>query len=327
MKFVFLTGVSKFSKASIFSGLNMLEDISLTPKFGNICGYTQHDIETTFEPYLKGVDLEQLKRWYNGYNFLKDNLYNPFNILLFIKNEFLFDNYWFNTGTPNFLLQLFKKENYNLADFENMRVEKPLIDSFDIENLNLETVMFQSGYLTIKEMRQRRGRIEFLLGYPNLETKMSFNDYILSYFVSQHSQKNRVKNGLIDMMEVANLEGLEQVLKSLFASIAYNNFTNNYIENYEGFYASVFYAYFAGAGFDRIKAEDATNQGRIDLSVFIDDKVYIFEFKVDQKGALEQIRTKNYHQRYLADYSEIYLVGVEFDSEQRNVVGYEWERV
>jgi hypothetical protein len=327
LKFVFLTGVSKFSKASIFSGLNMLEDISLTPRFGNICGYTQHDIETTFEPYLKGVDLEQLKRWYNGYNFLKDNLYNPFNILLFIKNEFLFDNYWFNTGTPNFLLQLFRKDNYNLVDFENMRVDKPLIDSFDIENLNLETVMFQSGYLTIKEMRQRRGRIEFLLGYPNLETKMSFNNYILSYFVSQHSQKNRVKNGLIDMMEVANLDELEQVIKSLFASIAYNNFTNNYIENYEGFYASVFYAYFAGAGFDKIKAEDATNKGRIDLSVFIDDKVYIFEFKVDQKGALEQIKTKNYHQRYLADFSEIYLVGVEFDSEQRNVVGYAWKRV
>jgi len=327
IKFVFLTGVSKFSKASIFSGLNMLEDISLVPKFGNICGYTQNDIETTFEPYLKGVDLEQLKRWYDGYNFLKDNVYNPFNILLFIKNEFLFDNYWFNTGTPNFLLQLFKKENYNLAKFENMRVQKSLIDTFDIENINLETVMFQSGYLTIREMIQRRGRIEYVLSYPNLETKMSFNDYILSYFVPRHSQKNEIRNGLIDILEVADLDNLEQVLKSLFASIAYHNFTNNYIENYEGFYASVIYAYFAGAGFDKIKAEDVTNNGRIDLSVFIDDKVYIFEFKVNQTGALNQIKAKKYHERYLADYNEIYIVGVEFDSGQRNVVGYEWERL
>ena len=327
IKFVFLAGVSKFSKASIFSGLNMLEDISLVPKFGNICGYTQNDIETTFEPYLKGVDLEQLKRWYDGYNFLKDNVYNPFNILLFIKNEFLFDNYWFNTGTPNFLLQLFKKENYNLAKFENMRVQKSLIDTFDIENINLETVMFQSGYLTIREMIQRRGRIEYVLSYPNLETKMSFNDYILSYFVPRHSQKNEIRNGLIDILEVADLDNLEQVLKSLFASIAYHNFTNNYIENYEGFYASVIYAYFAGAGFDKIKAEDVTNNGRIDLSVFIDDKVYIFEFKVNQTGALNQIKAKKYHERYLADYNEIYIVGVEFDSGQRNVVGYEWERL
>jgi hypothetical protein len=327
IKFVFLTGVSKFSKASIFSGLNMLEDISLVPKFGNICGYTQNDIETTFLPYLKGVDLEQLKRWYDGYSFLKDNVYNPFNILLFIKNEFLFDNYWFNTGTPNFLLQLFKKENYNLAKFENMRVQKSLIDTFDIENINLETVMFQSGYLTIREMIQRRGRIEYILSYPNLETKMSFNDYILSYFVPRHSQKNEIRNGLIDILEVANLNNLEQVLKSLFASIAYHNFTNNYIQNYEGFYVSVIYAYFAGAGFDKIKAEDVTNGGRIDLSVFIDDKVYIFEFKVNQTGALNQIKAKKYHERYLADYNEIYIVGVEFDSGQRNITGYEWEQI
>ena len=99
---------------------------------------------------------------------------------------------------------------------------------------------------------------------------------LIDYFVTNHQKKIMVKNGLIDMLEVADLENLEQVIKSLFASIAYNNFINNYIENYEGFYASVFYAYFAGAGFDKIIAEDATSSGRIDLSVFIDDKVYIF---------------------------------------------------
>jgi hypothetical protein len=156
---------------------------------------------------------------------------------------------------------------------------------------------------------------------------MSFNNYILNYFVTQQSQRSRVKNALIDKLEVANLEGLEQVLKSLFASIAYNNFTKNDIENYEGFYASVIYAYFAGAGFDKIIAEDATNHGRIDLSVFIDDKLYIFEFKVNQRGALEQIKAKNYHEKYRADYDEIYIVGIEFDSVERNVVGYVWERV
>jgi hypothetical protein len=327
IKFAFLTGVSKFTKASIFSGVNNLRDISLLPRYGNICGYTQNDIETSFLSYLNGVDLEELKIWYNGYNFLKDKIYNPFDILLFIDSSCRFKNYWFNTGTPSFLLKLFKQRSYNLAKFENLKVEESTLDSFDIETISLETVMFQSGYLTIKETVQRRRKTEYILSYPNLETKMSFNSYLLDYFVEQHSQRNDIQNRLIDMLEIADLYSLEQVLKSLFASIAYNNFTNNNIQNYEGFYASVIYAYFAGAGFDKIKAEDATNKGRIDLSVFIDDKVYIFEFKVNQSGALEQIKDRDYHQAYKAFYNEIYIVGVEFDSVSRNVLDYAWERV
>jgi hypothetical protein len=136
LKFVFLTGVSKFSKASIFSGLNMLKDISLTPKYGNICGYTQKDIESTFLPYLKGVNLEKLKRWYNGYNFLKDDMYNPFDILLFIDGDFLYDNYWFSTGTPSFLIKLIEKNRYFLPNLANLTVGKELLDSFDIDNLD-----------------------------------------------------------------------------------------------------------------------------------------------------------------------------------------------
>jgi hypothetical protein len=151
IKFVFITGVSKFSRASIFSGLNMLEDISLNPRFGNICGYTQNDMETTFKPYLEGIDLKRVKEWYNGYNFLKDKLYNPFDILLFIKNDYIFDNYWFSTGTPSYLLKLIKQDRYNIARLENIEVGKEIINSFDIENLSLETIMFQSGYLTIKK--------------------------------------------------------------------------------------------------------------------------------------------------------------------------------
>ena len=327
IKFVLLTGVSKFAKANIFSGLNNLEDITLSPTFGTICGYTQNDIESTFLPYLQEVDLDRLKMWYNGYNFLGDRVYNPFDILLFIRNNHTFDNYWFNTGTPSFLVKLFQSKNYNLANFENLKVDKDVLNAFDINRLNLETIMFQSGYLTIKEEIKKRNRIEYVLTYPNFETKMSFNNYLIDYFVEDYQHKNSVKNGLIDMLEIADLESFEQVIKSLFSSIAYNNFTKNYIQNYEGFYASVFYAYFAGAGFDKIIAEDSMSEGRIDLSVFIDDKVYIFEFKVDKKGALKQIKDKGYHEQYLSDYNEIYIVGIEFDSKKRNVLRYEWERV
>ncbi len=327
IKFVFLTGVSKFSKASIFSGLNMLEDISLTPKFGNICGYTQNDIETTFKSYLKGVDLERLKSWYNGYNFLKDKVYNPFNILLFIKNEYRFKNYWFKTGTPNFLIQLFKQNDYNLAEFENLEVSEEILDSFEIEDISLETVMFQSGYLTIKEIEEIGDNYFYYLSFPNIEVKKSFNDYILSNYFVNKTKKAKIQISLYKQIAKSDLDGLEQTLKSLFASIAYNNFTNNYIENYEGFYASVIYAYFAGAGFDKIVAEDATNAGQIDLSVFIDDKVYIFEFKVNGSGALKQIKERGYFQKYINDYNEIYIVGVEFDSKERNLVKCEWKKI
>ncbi len=211
IKFTFLTGVSKFSKASIFSGLNNLRDISLLPQFGAVCGYTQKDIESSFLLYLKGVDLERLKEWYNGYNFLSEKVYNPFDILLFIDSNYMYDNYWFNTGTPSFLIKLFKQDRYNLVEFENLRVGKELIDSFDIEDINLETVMFQAGYLTIKKQIIRRNRIEYELTYPNLETKMSFNNYLLNYFTRSISQKGKVQNGLIDTLEEANLEELKTI--------------------------------------------------------------------------------------------------------------------
>ena len=327
IEFVFLTGVSKFSKASIFSGLNNLRDISLLPKFGEICGYTQKNIENEFLPYLKDIDLEELKKWYNGYNFLGDRVYNPFDILLFIDSNYEFKNYWFNTGTPSFLVKLFKQGRYNLAEFEELLVENSLLNSFDIDRLSFETVMFQSGYLTIKEKIKKRQKIRYTLTYPNFETKMSFNDYLLDYLVESPIKKGKIQDTLIDILEVADLEKLEDTLKALFSSIAYNNFTNNYIQNYEGFYASVIYAYFAGAGFDEIKAEDVTSSGRIDLSVFIDNKVYIFEFKVDNSGALEQIKNRRYYEKYLDKYKEIYLIGVEFNSKNRTIQKCNWERI
>ena len=327
IKFAFLTGVSKFTKASIFSGLNNLRDISMLPRFGNICGYRQKDIETTILPYLEGVDLNELKLWYNGYNFLKDKIYNPFDILLFIDGQYKFENYWFKTGTPSFLIKLFNEQPYNLAEFENLEVGEEILESFDIENISFETVMFQSGYLTIKKQEYFGSNLIYTLAFPNMEVKKSFNDYILNNYFIRARDKAKVQIALYKQLFSANLNDLEQTLKSLLASIAYNNFTNNQIETYEGFYASVVYAYFAGAGFENIIAEDVTNDGRIDLSVFIENKIYIFEFKVDKKGALEQIKEKEYFNKYPSGDKEIYIIEVEFDSKRRNVVKYEWERI
>ena len=184
LRFAFLTGVSKFPKASIFSGLNNLEDISLNPDFGHICGYTQLDLDTTFAPYLEGVDMEQVKRWYNGYNFLGDSVYNSSDILLFIKNHYVFANYWFEAGTPSFLIELIKKNSYVIPDLLNIIVDKSLLNSFDLENLNLETILFQTGYLTIKRVIPSGMGVRYELGFPNKEVQISFNEYILRLMTS-----------------------------------------------------------------------------------------------------------------------------------------------
>ncbi|WOE70009.1 AAA family ATPase [Hydrogenimonas thermophila] len=335
IRFAFLTGVSKFSKASIFSGLNNLEDISLTPKFGNICGYTQNDLETTFKEYLQDTNLQKIKEWYNGYNFLKDDVYNPFDILKFIRNDKVFDNYWFSSGTPTFLIKLIEKNNYFLPKLSNLVVGKELVDSFDIENINLEVILYQSGYLTIDEMiiDDEEESIEYKLKLPNREVKVSFNDYIINYLLKDTNpiQKRRpirraLKNG--------NLEEFKNALDSIFASIPYNNYSNNYIQNYEGFYATVVYVYLQSLGIKLI-GEDVTNKGRIDLTLFIEDKIYIIEFKVvdnAENRALEQIKEKKYYQKYLnpelqTPSSKIYLVGIEFGKKEKNIVGFKWEEV
>jgi len=327
IRFAFLTGVSKFSKASIFSGLNMLTDISLNPKYGNICGYTQNDIETTFRPYFENVDMEKVKRWYNGYNFLKDNVYNPFDILQFISNEFLFRNYWFETGTPSFLIKLIKERNYFLPKLTNLVVDDKILSSFDIEHIDLEVLFFQSGYLTIDKVihNELLQSIEYKLRIPNLEVQISLNDYIIHYL---YKGDTKIKDPLIKSLFYGKIEDFKSTLTTLFASIPYTNHTKNDIKLYEGFYASVIYAYLSSLGI-RIIGEDVTNNGRIDLTLFVGDKIYIIEFKVDgKKGeALKQIKEKSYAEKYLNESKEIYLVGIEFSSNEKNVINFEWEKV
>jgi hypothetical protein len=323
IKFVFLTGVSKFSKASIFSGLNMLEDISLVPKFGNICGYTQANIENEFKEYLENIDLEKVRQWYNGYNFLKDPLYNPFDLLKFIKYDFKFSNYWFATGTPTFLIKLIEKNNYFLPKLSNLVVGESILDSFDIENINLEVILYQSGYLTIDKMQLTPFEtIEYKLKLPNKEVKQSLNDVIINYITN-----NQLPNSKTDIyLSLLNqdLELFKNSFISIFASIPYNNFTNNNIQNYEGFYASVVYVYLQSLGLDII-GEDVTNLGRIDLTVKINNLIYIIEFKVGDEDALSQIKAKKYHEKYFSEKKDIYLVGINFDKEIKNISNFQWE--
>ncbi len=322
LRFVFLTGVSKFSKVSLFSGLNNLEDISLNPEYGSVCGYTQHDVDTAFAPYLEGVDMEEIKRWYNGYNFLGGKVYNPYDILLFIKNQKIFRNYWFETGTPKFLIDLIKQHHYFVPRLNRLRVNESLFNSFDIEKLNLETILFQTGYLTIKRLLPSAMGVSYELGFPNKEVQISFNDYILQSITSV-SEIEPVRCELLDLVSSGDIGQFEAVIKRLFASIAYNNFTNNDIERYEGFYASVLYACFASIGVDII-AEDVSNKGRIDLTLKAGGRTFLFEFKVSDGEPLEQLKKMRYYEKYAG---ERYLIGIVFDPKERSVSRFEWEKV
>jgi hypothetical protein len=330
LKFVFLTGVSKFSKVSIFSGLNNLIDITLDSRYATICGYTQSQLLDTFEDQLEGVDLTAVKLWYDGYHFLGESIYNPYDILLFLDQK-VFKNYWFETATPSFLIKLLQKRQYFLPRLEQMKASEMLLSHFEIEKLQLETLLFQSGYLTIKGQRQQGARQIFELSYPNLEVKMSLTDFILDYLIEEISEKEVHKIALYDALLEADLDKLKEIFHALFASIPYHWYTKNNLDEYEGYYASVFYCYFAALGIDA-KPEDCTNHGRIDLTVKLDDYIYLIEFKVieldQEKGkAINQIKTKKYYEKYQHTDSQVFLIGVELSRQERNIVHFEWEKL
>ncbi len=324
LKFAFLTGISKFSKASIFSGLNNLVDISLMPKYGNICGYTHENIKEEFFEYSKDFDVDEVKDWYNGYYFLKDRIYNPFDILrLFDSGEF--DNYWWESGQSYSLIEMLKGNNYYIPELENITISKDLLNSFDIEDLQLEVLLYQAGYLTIESKFLDFDKItNYKLRVPNKEVQISLNKLIIKYLTKKVDNPKRAS--LFYSLRDSNLEEFKNSLSSLFASIPYNNYVKNEIGEFEGYYASVIYAYLASLGV-RIIAEDVTNRGRVDMTLFIENKIYIIEFKVGSGGALTQIKEKNYHQKYLSENKDIYLVGIEFDREAKNISGFEWEGV
>ncbi|MDY0122927.1 AAA family ATPase [Sulfurimonas sp.] len=328
IKFAFLTGVSKFTKTSLFSGLNNLKDISLQKQYGDICGYSQNDVETTFKPYLDGVDMQELKSWYNGYNFLGSDMYNPFDILLFIDNDFQYSNYWFSTGTPTFLMKLIEKNNYFLPNLTNIKVDEKILDSFDIDNLDLEVILYQSGYLTIdKVTNQARGGLLYHLKVPNKEVAQSLSDHIIDFITSTDTTKRlNIQNTIYQALEDADIKQFESSITSMFATIPHQNYTSSKIAQYEGFYASVIFIYLQSLGF-QIIGEDAKSEGRIDLTIITDKNIYIIEFKVDGKGdALQQIKDNNYALGYTNQNKDIYLVGIDFDTNKRNVSKFEWEK-
>ncbi len=335
LQFVFLTGVSKFSKVSIFSGINNLNDITLDENCATICGYTQNDLETDFAEHLQGVDWDKLKRWYNGYNFLGEKVYNPFDILLFIDKNKTFKNYWFETGSPAFLIKLFQKNKYFLPDLNDIEVGEEILSSFDINNIELTTLLFQTGYLTIKEVINKMERIFYKLSFPNLEVKTAFSEYLIQGYTDITENKFRYEKSTYDALIKVDLPALKTAITRLFAGIPWRNFTNNDLPEFEGYYASVLFAFFSAINCDIIP-EDITNHGQADMTVKLGDNIFVMEIKVVRKNetgspdennneALVQIKSRNYAEKYrgIAD-KKVFEVGMIFSQEKRNLVQFDW---
>ncbi|MDL1963231.1 MAG: ATP-binding protein [Deltaproteobacteria bacterium] len=330
IKFAFLTGVSKFSKVSLFSGLNNLKDITLEKRYATLCGYTEDEIKQVFADYLDGVDFTHLKRWYNGYNFLGENVYNPYDVLLYLDSR-VFKNYWFETGSPSFLVKLIQTRQYLVPELEKVEASEELLGSFDVDRITLETLLFQTGYLTIERVENLGDEIFYTLCYPNREVKTSLASCILNYLTDAPAANAKNQKAVYYALKKADLDALKNIFYAFFASIPHDWYRKNRIAGYEGYYASIFYSYFTALGLE-VTAEDTTGKGRIDLTVRLDNNIYIIEFKVIEKksstgSALKQIKEKNYHEKFKQKGLIIYIIGVEFNKEDRNIAGFEWERI
>ena len=326
IKFTFLTGVSKFSKVSLFSGLNNLTDITIDPQYSAICGYTEEDLDTVFAPELPGLDRDEIRDWYNGYSWLgEEKVYNPFDILLLFRNR-SFKAYWFETGTPTFLVETLLSRGIGTLDLDNILGSDELLSTFDVDHIATEALLFQTGYLTIIQTEPRGSRTYYRLSYPNQEVRQSLNESLLNHLTGSPAQQAEHSARLYDLLLVNDFAGLKNLFKAFFASIPYQWHTNNDIANYEGYYASVFYSYFASVGFD-IVVEDSGSDGRLDMAVRFNDTVYLFELKVvelaPEGSAMAQLQAKGYADKYRGLDQPIHLIGVEFSKDTRNITAFE----
>ena len=328
VRFCFLTGVSKFSKVSLFSGLNNLDDITLDPTFSSICGYTERDLETVFAPELQGLDRGRIRHWYSGYRWGGEEIvYNPVDVLLLLRHR-TFQPWWFETGTPTFLVEMLVDRAVPSSDLDGTVASEELLSSFDVGRISTEALLFQTGYLTLAGEVWRGGTRYYRLGYPNREVRQSLNKSLLDHLVGDASRREAHSFSLSQLLEDADIAGLERRFHALFAGIPYQWHSRNDLARYEAYYASVFYSYLAGLGVE-VTVEDSTSRGRLDMAVRSEGHVFLFEFKVlEQAGrgaAMAQLKERGYADKYRHLGKPVHLVAVEFSATERNVARFEAE--
>ena len=327
VELTFLTGVSKFSKVSLFSDLNNLTDLTLDRRYSCVCGYTEADLDTVFAPELPGLDRDTIRTWYNGYNWRgSERVYNPYGLLrLFDGREF--EAYWFETATPRFLIDALLERGLAAPDLEGVHASAALLSKFDVDDMATEALLFQTGYLTIKGEERRGVRTVYRLGYPNREVKQGLNESLLDRLAPDPRREER-GDRLYERLAAGDAAGLEEVFRSLLAGIPHDWHRRNDVARYEGYWSSVFYAHFAALGLD-VTAEDATSRGRLDMAVRLGKNVFLFEFKVAERAtkgsALAQLKARGYADKYRAPGVAVHLIGVELSAEQRAITAFDVE--
>ncbi len=329
VRFVFVTGVSMFSKVSLFSGLNNLEDISLDPRYAAVCGYREEDLDRVFGPELAGLDRDEIRAWYNGYCWRGDErVYNPFDVLLLLKKR-EFQPYWFETGSPEFLFKMLSKKSVSPMELENRTADMSLVSKFDVNDINIDALLFQTGYLTIAEERKQGHRTLYRLDYPNREVRLSLNDELLVWLVKNGSEPLDQGLELRALLEAEDFDGFGGMLRSWLSGIPYRWHDKGDLARYEAWYASLLYMSLRSAGAD-LSVEDASSRGRADMTVRLGGQVFVVEFKMAEgaggaeaalDAAVRQMRDRGYAEKYRAPGRRVYLIGVACGRGERNITG------
>ena len=325
IRFGFITGVSKFSHVSIFSDLNNPTDISMHPRYVDICGVSEQELHDYFDSSIheladaNGMTYEEacekLRRQYDGYHFRENSIgvYNPFS-LLNTFDSLVFNDYWFATGTPTFLVKLLQQNDCELSELQETYVSASTLTSTNEDYDDPISVLYQSGYLTIK------GRDPYMglqLGFPNEEVERGFFDFLLPYYASR--RKSSV-DGFLNKMTAAIAKGcpdeLLQVIQTMLAGRSYMVAGADKEKDFQ----NTLYLIFILLGYN-VQVEQATSQGRIDITIQTKDYIYIIELKLDKTAeeALRQIKENNYARPFQTDKRKLYLIGVNFSSQTRTV--------
>jgi len=336
LRMTFFTGVSKFSKASVFSALNNLKDITMSEDYAEICGIPINCLEEYFGEHIAQLKTharfkqsdnitDEILAWYDGYSWDGENrLINPFSLLNFFSEK-KFEYFWYTSGTPGFLIGILKNKPESFLSLKSLELSERALDTFEIERMQIEPLLFQSGYLTVKKLLPGKGVSVYSAGFPNFEVREAFNLNILSEFTGQSDVfAESAYRGLLSSLNEGNLQNALTLLKSLFASIPYQLHVKD-----EAYYHSIFYAVMTLLGFN-LDAEVSTSRGRADAALELDDKVYVIEFKYvkcpkdasdDEKkrlfetaldGAMKQIDDRGYCNKYLGSGKAIYKAAFAF---------------
>jgi len=325
IRLAFITGINKFSKVGVFSDLNNLTDLTIDISFGAAFGLTETEVRHDFAAHIsdfaqkKDISedelLDQIRHWYDGFCFAAEaeNVYNPFSTMLLFYHQ-CFSNFWFESGTPTFLIKLLRDNNYDVEEVQNLELDEIAFSTYELERLAIVPLLFQTGYLTIKSYDPETRF--YKLYYPNFEVENAFLVYLLDSFSNIQQGLSLSHLGqLITALRQNRLDDFFKTLRVLFANIDYDLHLN-----YEKYYQTIFYLIFTLIGL-RTSAEVKTNDGRIDAVIEVPDHIYLFEFKLDKSAdeALTQIQEHRYYEKYQLRGKPITCVGANFNTTTRSV--------